>query len=220
MVTGAVTVNVPPQVALEALLTVSPVGSVSVKPTPVDEAGLPAGLVMVNVRLVDPFRAMVLAANAFAIEGGPSTARVAVPVFPVPALVEVTCTLLLNEPTVLPCTLTETEHEPPPAIEPPDRLTEPAPPVAVTVPPQLLVAPGDEASAIPVGKVSVNATPVNARLALGFVIVSVKVLDPPSATEVGLKLLAIDGGEATVKLADAVLPVPPLVEVTVPVVLV
>src|SRR6478736_1788852 len=34
------------------------------------------------------------------------------------------------------------------------------------------------------------------------------------------KALVIDGGEATVKLAEAVLPVPPLVEVTLPVVFV
>jgi len=37
---------------------------------------------------------------------------------------------------------------------------------------------------------------------------------------VGLKALAIDGGVPTMRLAEAVLPTPPLVELTVPVVLV
>jgi hypothetical protein len=82
-----------------------------------------------------------------------------------------------------------------------------------------LAAPGDEASTIPLGKVSVNATPVNATLALGFVIVSVKVVVPPSGTEVALKLLVIEGGDATVIDALAVLPAPALADVTFPVVL-
>ena len=77
MVVGAVTVKVPPHWLLVALVTVRPVGIVSVKATPVRAAGLPAGFVMVNVRLVDVFWAMVPAAKALAIDGGPSTLRVA-----------------------------------------------------------------------------------------------------------------------------------------------
>ena len=96
MVTGAVTVNVPPpHCELEALATVSPVGSVSEKPTPVKETGLPVGLVMVKVRLVVVFRAMLLAPNAFAIEGGASTLRLADAVKPVPPLLELTAPVML-----------------------------------------------------------------------------------------------------------------------------
>ena len=59
-----------------------------------------------------------------------------------------------------------------------------------------------------------------AALELGLAMVSVKVLVPPTGTEAGLKPLEIDGGPATVKDADAVVPAPPLVDVTFPVVLV
>src|SRR6476659_10911904 len=50
----------------------------------------------------------------------------------------------------------------------------------------------------------------------------VKVSDvvPFSGMLAAPKALVIDGGEATVRLAEAVLPVPPFVEVTLPVVLV
>lgn len=220
MVTGAVTVSVPPQTLLVAVVTVSPVGSVSVKPTPVRETGLPAGFVMVNVKLVVALSAMVPGLNPFEIEGGASTVRLAVEVFPVPAFEDVTCTLLLNVPAMLPCTLTKTVQDPPPVIAPLARLTELPPLTAVMPPPHELLTPGVDATVIPPGKVSVNATPLRAVLELGFVMLSVKVLVPPTGIEFGVKLLEIDGGDATVRLADAVLPVPPLMEVTFPVVLV
>jgi len=133
---------------------------------------------------------------------------------------EVTCTLLVSVPAVLPCTLTETAQDPAAAIEPPDKVTEPEPALAVTLPPQELVVPGVEATTMPAGNVSVNATLFRAAVELGLVMLSVRVLVPPTATVVGLKLLEIDGGPATVSGAEAVLPVPPLVDVTAPVVLV
>jgi hypothetical protein len=95
MLTGAVTVKVPPQIELVALVTVSPVGSVSVKPTPVRIVGLPAGLVMVKLKLVDAFSPMALAPNDFEIEGGASTVRLAFAVLPVPPLLEVTFPVVL-----------------------------------------------------------------------------------------------------------------------------
>ena len=73
-------------------------------------------------------------------------------------------------PICVPCTVTETAHEPPPGIEPFVRLTEPVPPPAVSVPPQVLLALGFDATTKPFGNVSVKATPLSARLALGFVI--------------------------------------------------
>jgi hypothetical protein len=90
--------------------------------------------------------------------------------------------------------------------------------VAVSVPPQTVAEA--LATVRPVGSVSVNATPVRATvLAAGLVIVNVSEVVAFSAMLLGLKTLAIDGGATTVMLAEAVPPVPPSVEVTLPVVL-
>jgi hypothetical protein len=55
---------------------------------------------------------------------------------------------------------------------------------------------------------------------LGFVIVKLKLVGLFNATDAAPNDFVIVGGEATVRLALAVLPVPPFVEVTLPVVLV
>jgi hypothetical protein len=218
----AVAVMVPPPQDPVSPLGVEikrPEGRVSVKPIP---CSVVAALLFNRVKLreVELPTAMLAAPNDLLMVGGDTTVRLALAVFPVPPLVEVTWTLLFNVPAELPFTLTETAHVPLVASEPPARLTEPAPAVAVTVPPQVLVALGVAATTIPLGNVSLNAKPVNARLALGLVMLNVTVLVPPSATEVGLKLLEIEGAVPTLRLAVAVFPVPPLVEVTFPVVLV
>src|SRR5262249_34194103 len=57
-------------------------------------------------------------------------------------------------------------------------------------------------------------------LATGFVIVNVRALVALGAMDAGLKLFAIDGGATTTRVAEAVPPVPPCVEVTAAVVLV
>jgi len=99
-----------------------------------------------------------------------------------------------------------------------ETLAEPA--TAVAVPAQVLVSPLGVATTIPTGNVSENATPISATaLAAGFVIVKVSKVVALRATAVGLNALAIDGGATTARLADAVPPVPPSVEVTAPVVL-
>jgi hypothetical protein len=67
--------------------------------------------------------------------------------------------------------------------------------------------------------VSVKATPVRAVPAFGFVIAKVSVLTPPTAIGFGENAFAMLGGETTVNVSVPVLPVPPLVEVTLPVVL-
>jgi hypothetical protein len=88
----------------------------------------------------------------------------------------------------------------------------------VSVPPHF--AAEEVATVRPVGNVSVNATPVNpTTLAAGFVIVKLSDVVPFSAIVAGLKALASDGGATTLILVDAVPPVPPSVEVTLPVVL-
>jgi len=90
--------------------------------------------------------------------------------------------------------------------------------VVVNVPPQTVA--DALATVSPVGSVSVNATPVSgSTLAPGFVMVNVSDVVAFSAIVAGLKTLAIEGGASTFTLADAVPPVPPLADVTLPVVL-
>jgi len=66
--------------------------------------------------------------------------------------------------------------------------------------------------------VSVKATPVSDVPAFGFVIVNVSVLTPPTAIAFGENAFAMLGGESTANVSVPVLPVPPFVEVTLPVV--
>jgi hypothetical protein len=90
--------------------------------------------------------------------------------------------------------------------------------VVVRVPPQTVAEA--LATVSPVGSVSVNATPVSGTvLAAGFVIVKVSDVVAFSAIVAGLNTFAIDGGATTLMLAEAVPPVPPSLEVTLPVVL-
>jgi len=69
---GAVVVRVPPQTVAVALATVSPVGSVSVKATPVSAVEV-LELLIVKVSDVVAFRAMLDGLNTLAMDGGPST---------------------------------------------------------------------------------------------------------------------------------------------------
>src|SRR5437763_634061 len=96
----AVAVTVPPQVLVNALgvaTTSVPVveGSVSLNATPVrSPAATALGLVTVNVNEVLPFSGTLAAPNALLTVGGTTTVSEALEVLPVPALVEVACTLL------------------------------------------------------------------------------------------------------------------------------
>ena len=68
---------------------------------------------------------------------------------------------------------------PAPAIEPPERLTAPDPDVAPeSVPPQVFVAAGVDATSRPLGNVSVKARPVTPPLVAVLVITSVSVVTP------------------------------------------
>src|SRR3954453_17982564 len=125
MPVGFVVVSVPPQTVAEALATVSPVGSVSVKATPLSGSTFAAGLVMVKVSEVVAFSEMLSGLNALAIDGAASTFTLAEAVFPVPPSVEVTLlVVLLCSPAVTPVTFTENVQEPLAAIVPPLRLIE------------------------------------------------------------------------------------------------
>jgi len=91
--------------------------------------------------------------------------------------------------------------------------------VVVKVPPQTVA--DAFATVSPVGIVSVNATPVSETVfAPGLVMVNVNEVVVLNAIAAGLNALAIDGGATTARLAEAVPPVPPCVEVIFPVVLV
>ncbi len=99
----------------------------------------------------------------------------------------------------------------------PDRVI-PVGAVVVSVPPHTVAEALAKVS--PVGSVSVNATPVSVTaLAAGLVMVKVNDVVAFSAMPAGLKTLTIDGGATTLIDAEAVPPVPPSVEVTLPVVL-
>jgi len=106
------------------------------------------------------------------------------------------------------------------ASVPAERVTLEEPAAAVAVPPHVLVRFGVEATTSPAGKLSVKAMPLSATLVFGFEMLNVSDVVPFSGIVAAPNALAIEGGEATVRLALAVLPVPPLVEVTAPVVFV
>ena len=136
------------------------------------------------------------------------------------ALVEVTVPVVFDSlPTVELVTLTDTAQLAPGVeIDPPLKVMELV--VLVNDPPQVLVRFGVPATVMPVGKLSVTPMPFIApESALGSVMVSVSVEVPPEGIEAGAKDLTIVGGAATVKVADAVSPVPPFAALAVPVVL-
>ena len=141
----------------------------------------------------------MLGTKAFAIEGGATTVRVSIAVFPVPPFVDETAPdVLVNEPAAAPLTFTTTVHEPATAMPPPVSEMLVLPAVAVAVPPQLFVNPFGVATTSPAGNVSVNATPASGSgFAAGLVMVKVNVLFVFNAIEFGLKALAIDGGPST-----------------------
>jgi len=198
----------------------NPAGRVSVKPTP------PRGVVVLlfwiaKLSDVEPCTGMLAAPNVLTIVGGALTVMDALEVFPAPPAVEVTLTLLFFTPADDPLTVTDTVHEAPLAMVPPVKLTIDAPPTAVAVPPQVLLRFGEAATTRPAGRLSVNAMPVkgNAFIA-GLPIVNDKLVDPFKGILAAPNAFRIDGGVATVRFAVAVLPVPPFVEVTLPVVFV
>jgi hypothetical protein len=220
---GEVVVSVPPQGVAVPFATVRPVGSVSVNPTPVSATGFVAGLVMVNVRDVVPFRATVEEPNAFAIEGGPSTASVAVLLVPpVPVSFELTApVVLLFCPALVPVTFRLTLHDELAGKVPPLRLKLLLPAVPpVTFPLQVLLRPGTDATTNPDGRLSATETPVRASVEFGLLMVKVRLVDPLSGIVATPNALVTVSGDATLRFAVAVLPVPPLVELTLPLVLV
>jgi len=213
-----VAVIVPVHVLLRPLGVeiIRPAGKVSLNPIPVSMAEA-FGLLRLKLSDVMPFKGMLAAPKPLLMVGGDRTVTEAFEVLPVPPSVELTVTLLFLVPAVVPCTFTETMHEALDAKVPPERLTEPDPAVAVAVPPQLLLRLDGVATTKPEGRLSVNAIPL-AELVFGLLIVKVRLVVPFSGIVAAPNALVMDTGLATLRFAVAVFPVPPLVELTAPVV--
>jgi hypothetical protein len=213
----AVAVTVPPQVFTTpgvAETTSVPVveGSVSLKATPL-RSTVAFGLLMVKVRVVVPFSGTLAAPNAFAMVGGPTTVIDAFAVLPVPAFVEVACTLLFFTPAVVPCTSTVTVQLEFGASDWPLRLTEPEPGVAVIVPVQLPPTFAGVATTSPAGRLSVNPAPVMVRFWLLLLSrVKVRLVVPFSGIVAAPNAFTICGGLMTVRFADEIFPLPASVD--------
>src|SRR5262245_14521645 len=170
---------------------------------------------MVKLRLVDPFSGIEPAPKNLIMTGGATTVMEALEVLPLPALPEVTWTLLFFTPPVVPWTSTETVQLVPGARLAPVRLTEPEPPTAVADPPQALFRLGVDATTRPAGRLSVKATPVRVRFWLLLLsMVKVRLVVPFSGIVAAPKALTMCGGLMTVRsgLVAAVLPSPASVE--------
>ena len=136
-----------------------------------------------------------------------------VAMLPGPPLVEVTLPVVLFfNPIVVPVTVTFKVQLPFAAIVAPLKLIVPGE-VVVSVPPQGVLEPFTTVN--PAGSVSLKATPVRAAVfTTGLTRVKLRVVIPFNEIVAAPKLLLMLGGATTVRLSLAVLPVPPLVEVT------
>jgi len=215
---AAVVVSVPLQTGALLLATSNPAGKVSLKPTPVSVVVV-FEFVMLNESVVVPPCANGFGLNPLLIEGGDTTVMPAEAVLPVPPLLDDTFPVVfVYTPAVVPVTVTLNVHGTPGATEAPLKEMVRVAAVVVSVPLHLGVA--ESATLKPAGKTSLKPTPVKVVEVFGLVIVNVRVEVLPCGIDVGLNALAIEGAVTTARLADAVLPVPPLVEVTFPVVFV
>jgi len=197
--------------------TTKPDGNVSEKPMPLTP-DVVFRFMIVKVRVVLPFNGTLAPPNAWAIVGGPITMRVAVLlVEPVPPSLDVMAPVVLfRTPKPTPVTFKEMVHDPPGVSDVLFMLREVAPEFAVTEPLQVVVRLLGVATANPAGRLSVKATLCKVTTVFTLVMVKFKLVEPPTGTDAAPNDLLIVGGAATVMPADAVLPVPPLVEVTAP----
>lgn len=184
--------------------TNNPSGNVSVKFTPVSGMVLPTlDTVMVIVEV--PNTAIKFGTNILPRTGGRIgfTNNVAVEVLPVPALVEVTVTLLILSPMVVAVTGIVTMHIPPAAkVVPPVSVTIWVPGSAVNIPPHVFVALPVVAINKPGGITSRNPIPINASDVLLLVMTNFIVVSPVTVTGLGCKNdFSIRGGEMTVNVS-------------------
>jgi hypothetical protein len=97
---------------------------------------------------------------------------------------------------------------------PPSKPMDDEPAIAVNVPPQELVRLFGEAINNPAGKLSVKVIPVSDAFVFGLLTLKLIKVVPFCTTVFGWKSLVIVGGVTTCRVADAELPVPPLLELT------
>src|SRR5438874_953165 len=210
-----------PLTALGEAIT-SPAGRKSLKST-FTRLTVVFGLLAVKVSEVVLPSVMLAAPKALVNAGGWTTSTLAV-LLAVPGPLSVAETgpvVLVFNPIVVAFRFTIRVQVVSIASVPFARVIEPEPGTAVTVPPQSLLTPLGLATTRPAGRLSVNATPVSGMgFTVGLVMLKKTATVPFRATLSAEKNLVMVGGVATVKLAVAVLPVPPLVEVTLPVTLV
>ena len=132
---------------------------------------------MVKFSEVEPFSGIEAAPKALMITGGATTVMLALEVFPVPAVVSLTWTLLFFTPEVVPCTLREIVQEAPGARLAPERLALPDPSTAVAVPEQVLFRLPGVATTSPAGKLSVKAIPFSVVVVLVLEMVKITLVD-------------------------------------------
>ena len=210
--------TLPPQVLVTLLdvATRSPGGIRSMNPMPA-RAVVVLGLVILNFIVGTAFCRTMVGVNDFAIMGGDITVKVPEPGVPGPPSVdEIGPVVFKKTPPVGGLTSTIMVQDELAVRLAPDNVREPAPFAAVRVPPQRFIAFPGVAMTIPPGKVSVNPTPfkVGPLFGLGFVRVKVIFDVAPRMMLSGVKILVIVGGATHRRLADAVFPVPPFVDVT------
>jgi hypothetical protein len=181
--------------------TTRPVGNVSAKATPVSATVL--ALATVKLRLVLPFDTMREAPNDFVIEGGTTTATLAVAVTPVPPSVDVIAAVVLFcTPITVPVTFTENVQEAFAARLAPTKLTFVSLALAVIVPsPHVPVRPLGVDTTKPDGSASVRPIPLKAAVAFGFVIVKLRLVVPFNARKATPKVFVMVGGATTVRVA-------------------
>src|SRR5258708_2343995 len=183
-------------------------------------AALELASVMVSVavspRPIAPvLKALVIVGAAITVSAAPLLAGPAAPVL----LLEPPLGGLVYAPAGLAVTSKATWQVVAGSVMRPDaRLTSPEPAVApVTVPAQVLARFGVAATIMPAGSVSLNASPVRLTALLLVTLIAMRDV-VPSGTLAGVNVFASDGLVVKVAVALAVVPVPPLVEETVPVV--
>jgi hypothetical protein len=201
--------------------TFNPAGKASVNPTPVNAVPV-LGFVMVKVNIVVPPILIVEGEKTLLIDAARAlTVNVAEAVLPVPPGEELTVPLVFTrEPMDVPLTFTLAMQVPLAAIVPPEKESDVAPAAGAKVglPQPEMLTPGTEATCKPLGNVSLKATDPR-EYVLALVIVKIKTVVPFTVTVLGVKDLVMNAGPVTVREAEAVFPIPPLVELTVPLVL-
>jgi hypothetical protein len=225
----AAAVIVAPAQALETPFGVAitrPDGSVSLKPTLLNEA-VAFGFVRVKVRPKVLFGVVPAKLKFSPIDGGKTTATLANAVPPLPPSSEVTAPVVLFwTPVAVLVTFTLNVQDAFVDRAAFVRLIVLLPALAAIVPPlhEPLNPTGVETTS-PAGSVSLKLTPLKEAVAFGFTITKLRLVLPFRAMDATPNVLVMRGGATfaggpTFRLADAVFPLPALVDVTAPVVLV